>query len=70
MAVARITEISSTSPNGFEDAVKQGLDRATSTLRQVQSAWVKEQRVNLDGNGNIVEYQVNMLITFLLEDTV
>lgn len=69
MAVARITEISSTSSQGFEDAIKQGLDRATRTLRQVQSAWVKEQRVNLDGNGNVTEYQVNMLITFLLEDT-
>ena len=70
MAVARITEISSTSPTGFEDAIRQGLDRATRTLRHVQSAWVKEQRVNLDGNGNITEYQVNMLVTFLLEDTV
>ncbi len=67
MSVARITEISSTSTQGFEDAIKQGIDRATRTLRGVTSAWVKEQRVMLK-DGKATEYQVNMLITFVLED--
>jgi flavin-binding protein dodecin len=67
MSVARITEISSTSTQGFEDAIKQGIDRATKTLRGVTSAWVKEQRVMLK-DGKATEYQVNMLITFVLED--
>ena len=67
MSVARITEISATSTQGFEDAIRQGLERATSTLRGVTSAWVKEQRVRVEG-GRAAEYQVNMEITFVLED--
>jgi dodecin len=67
MSVARVTEISSTSPQSFEDAIRQGLERATKTLRGVTSAWVKDQRVKLD-NGRIAEYQVNMEVTFVLED--
>jgi dodecin len=64
--VARVTEISARSPNGFEDAVKVGIERATQTLRGVTSAWVKEQQVKID-DGRVVEYQVNLLITFVLE---
>lgn len=67
MAVARVTEISSTSTTSFEDAIKTGLDRANQTLRNVRSAWIKEQQVRLDG-GTITEYQVNMLVTFILDD--
>lgn len=66
MAVARITEISSTSEKSFEDAVQQGVARATQTLRGVTSAWVKEQRVEIKDD-KIATYQVNMLITFVLE---
>jgi flavin-binding protein dodecin len=67
MAVARVTEISATSTTSFEDAIKHGLERANSTLRNVKSAWIKEQQVRLDG-GSISEYQVNMLVTFILDD--
>ncbi len=67
MSVARITEISATSEKSFEDAIQQGIERATSTLRHVQSAWIKEQRVTIQDD-RPVGYQVNMLITFLLED--
>jgi flavin-binding protein dodecin len=66
--VARVTEISSTSPTSFEDAITTGLARATTTLRQVTSAWVKEQKISLDDNGAITGYQVNLLVTFLLDD--
>ena len=65
-SVARITEISSKSEQSFEDAIQQGVNRATQTLRNVQSAWVKEQQVNVEGD-RIVSYQVNMLVTFVLE---
>ncbi len=68
MSVARVTEISSTSTKSFEDAIQQGIDRATATLRNVQSAWIKEQQVNVD-NGKISNYQVHMNIAFILEDT-
>ncbi len=67
MSVARVTEISATSPQSFEDAIQQGIDRANQTLRHVKSAWVKEQQVNLD-EGKIVSYQVNLTITFVLDD--
>ena len=66
MAVARVTEISATSPQGFEDAIRQGLERATGTLRGVTSAWIKDQRVKL-ADGQVTEYQVNMEVTFVLE---
>ena len=68
MPVARVLELSATSDKSFEDAVQQGVARATKTLRQVTGAWIKEQRVELQ-EGKIVGYQVNMLVTFVLEDT-
>jgi flavin-binding protein dodecin len=68
MSIARVTEISSTSTKSFEDAIQSGIDRATKTLRNVRSAWVKEQQIKIDG-GKIVEYQVNLMITFVLEDS-
>lgn len=67
MSVARVTEISSTSESSFEDAIKSGLERAHQTLRNVRSAWIKEQHVRLD-DGRIAEYQVNMLVTFVLDE--
>jgi dodecin len=67
MAVARVTEISSTSPKSFDDAIQQGISRATKTLRNVRSAWVKEQRIDIR-NDKIAEYQVNLMVTFVLED--
>lgn len=67
MTVARVTEISSTSTKGFEDAIQQGVARATKTLRNVKSAWVKEQRVEIQGD-KIANYQVNLAVTFVLDD--
>ena len=67
MSVARVTEISATSERSFEDALNQGISRATKTLRNVKSAWIKEQSVVVE-NDRIVRYQVNMLVTYVLED--
>jgi dodecin len=67
MSVAKVTELSCTSTESFEDAVRQGIDRANKTLRGVKSAWVKEQRVNVSGQGAL-EFQANILVTFVLED--
>ena len=67
MTVAKVEEISATSTVGFEDAIKQGLARATKTLHNVRSGWVKEQHVRLEAD-KIVEYQVNLAITFVLDD--
>ncbi len=67
MSIARITEISSTSTKSFEDAIQTGVARACRTLRNVRSAWVKEQQIRVDKN-TIVEYQVNLMITFVLDE--
>ncbi len=67
MSIARITEISSTSTKSFEEAIQGAVTRATSTLRNVRSAWVKEQQIKID-NGKITEYQVNLMITFVLDE--
>lgn len=68
MSVARNTEISATSSKGFEDAIRQGLDRATRTLRNVKGAWIKEQEVAVS-DGQITEYKVVMIVTFVLDDS-
>jgi flavin-binding protein dodecin len=67
MPIARITELSATSDQSFEDAINQGVNRATSTLRNVESAWIKDMNVMIE-NGNIAGYKVNMAITFALEE--
>ncbi len=67
MAIARVTELSATSDQSFEDAINQGVKRATSTLRNVEGAWVKDQNVIIE-NGNIIGYKVNLAITFVLEE--
>ncbi len=65
MSIARITEISSTSPKSFEDAVARGVARATKTLKNVTSAWVADQEVAIS-KGKISEYKVRLKVTFVL----
>jgi flavin-binding protein dodecin len=67
MSVAKVSEISSTSKKSFEDAVEQGLSRAGKTIRNIKSAWIKEQHVRVEG-GKPSEYQVNMMVTFVVDD--
>lgn len=67
MSVARITEISSSSDTSFEDAIRQGVARAATTLHNIRSAWVKEQEVQIE-NGKITGYKVIMKITFVLDE--
>ncbi|MEX0709879.1 MAG: dodecin family protein [Chloroflexota bacterium] len=66
MSVAKVTELSCTSSESFEDAIRQGMARASKTLRGVRGAWVKEQRVNTASDGTL-EFQANILVTFILE---
>jgi flavin-binding protein dodecin len=68
MAVASISEIKASSTESFDDALKQGVARAVKTLRNVKSAWVQNQDVQIDENGNIVEYRVQLKVTFVLDD--
>jgi flavin-binding protein dodecin len=66
-SVAKVSEISATSSKSFEDAINVGLARAGKTLRNITSAWVKEQRVTV-ANNKVASYQVNLLVTFVLDE--
>ncbi|KAB2969266.1 MAG: dodecin domain-containing protein [Thermoanaerobaculia bacterium] len=67
MSIAKVSEISATSSKSFEDAIVHGIARANKTLRNVRSAWIKEQQVRVK-DGAITEYQVNLMITFVVDD--
>lgn len=66
-SIAKIEEISSESDKSFEDAIQAGIQRASKTLRNIKSAWIKEQTAIVT-SGKITGYRVNMLVTFVLED--
>ena len=68
MSVAKNIEITSTSPSSFEDAIEKGIARTTKTMKNVRGAWIKDQKINID-NGKATEYQVSMIVTFVLEDS-
>ena len=68
MSVAKVTEIMSSSPISFEDAIKTGVARAQKSLRNLKSAWVQNQQVELDEKGQITKYRVQLKVTFVLED--
>jgi flavin-binding protein dodecin len=66
-SVAKVSEISAKSDKSFEDAISKGIARADKTLRNITSAWVKEQQVQVK-KGKVVGYQVNLLVTFVLDE--
>ena len=68
MSVARVSEIKASSTESFDDAIRQGVARAAKTLRNVRSAWVQNQDVQVDENGEISEYRVQLKVTFILDD--
>ena len=67
MSVAKNIEITSTSTTSFDDAIKQGIQRASRTIHNIRGAWVKEQKINVS-DGTVTEFVVMMIITFVLED--
>jgi flavin-binding protein dodecin len=68
MSVASISEIKASSTESFDAAIREGVARAVKTLRNVRSAWVQNQDLLIDENGNITEYRVQLKITFILDD--
>ena len=68
MAIARVTEIKASSPKSFDDAIRAGVARAHKTLKNVKAAWIENQEVIIDDNGQVSEYRVQMRVTFILED--
>ena len=67
MSIAKVTEVISSSTKSFDDAVENGISRASKTLKGITSAWVADQKVIVK-NGKISEYRVVMKITFVLDD--
>ena len=67
MSVAKVTEIIASSPKSFDDAVQKGIERADKTLKNVRSAWIKDQKVVIE-KGKITEYRVTMKVSFVLKD--
>jgi len=67
MSVAKVSEITATSHESFDDAVKQGIQRANQTLDRIQGAWINEMKVDVK-DGEITKYRVNMKVTFVLKD--
>ena len=67
MSVAKVIEVSASSTSSFEEAINQGIARACDTIANVRGAWIKEQKVSIEG-GRIVSYRVNMQVTFVLDD--
>jgi flavin-binding protein dodecin len=66
MAVAKIIEITATSGDSFEEAIREGIDKASQTVHNIKGAWVKEQKVVVE-NGNISGYRVDLKVTFVLD---
>ena len=66
MSVAKITEITCESPESFEDAIKKGIGRASETIKNIQGAWIQDQKV-ICKNNKVASYRVDMKVTFVLE---
>jgi dodecin len=67
MSIAKVIEINSSSPKGIEDAVRDGLKRASKTVSNIKGAWVNEIKVVTDASGKVTEWRVNMRINFVLD---
>jgi flavin-binding protein dodecin len=67
MSVARVTEITASSKKSFQDAIEKGIERASKTLKNVEGAWIQDQKIVVE-DGKIVAYRVNMKVTFILMD--
>jgi len=67
MSVVKFLELSAQSPQGYEDAVRQAVERATSTIRNVQSVWVKEFEAVVE-NDKVTQFRVNVKLSFLLDE--
>lgn len=67
MSVAKVIELSSSSPKGIEDAIQKGLSKASQTVKNIKGAWINEIKVQTDGDGRVTEWRVNMRVNFVVE---
>ena len=68
MSIAKVVEITSTSPGSFEDAIRKGIAKAQQTVDNVRGAWISEQKVVLAEDGTIKHFRVDMKLTFVIDD--
>ena len=68
MSIAKVVEITSTSPGSFEDAIRKGIAKAQQTIDNVRGAWISEQKVVLAEDGTIKHFRVDMTLTFVLDE--
>jgi dodecin len=68
VSVAKVIEITSTSPGSFEDAIRQGIVKAQKTIDNIKGAWISEQKVVLSEDGTIRHFRVDMKLTFILDE--
>ena len=66
MSVAKVIELTASSPTSFEDAVQVGIEKSGESLRNIRGAWISEQKVDVE-NGRITAYRVTLRITFVVE---
>lgn len=64
MSVTKVIELSASSAQGIEDAVRHGLERAGRTVKNIKGAWINDIKVSTDNDGNVREWRVNMRINF------
>lgn len=67
MSVAKVIEISSSSPQSIEDAVRRGLAKTAETVKNIQGAWINETKAVTKPDGSVTEWRVNMRISFIVE---
>ena len=67
MTIAKVIEISASSPKGIEDAVRHGLEKVASTVKNIKGAWVNDIKVVTDDDGRVREWRVNMRVNFVVE---
>jgi len=67
MSVAKVIEVISSSPKGFEEAVANGIAKVSESVHGVQGAWVKEMKVDVDSSGRVSQYRVDLMVTFLVD---
>ena len=67
MSVAKVIEVNASSPTSVEDAVRKGLAKCAETVKNMKGAWINETKVVTDGDGNIIEWRVNLRISFVVQ---
>jgi hypothetical protein len=67
MSIAKVIEISSSSPKGIEHAIQDGLKRASKTINNIKGAWINDIKVITDASGKVTDWRVNMRINFVLD---